>query len=71
MDMQLIFCNFLKIVITKGKTERECFWAEMIRPPRSEEVKSGKSLFAIIRALSVRRVKPSREIVSFSNKLSR
>ena len=39
MDMQLIFCNFGKIVLIKGKTEMENFWVEMIRPLKGEEAK--------------------------------
>ena len=45
MDMQLIFCNFNKVVFTKGKTEMECFWVEMIRPLKSEEVRDWKIRF--------------------------
>src|SRR3989344_8698344 len=71
MDMQLIFCNFDKIVTTKGKTKMEYFWVEMIRPLKSEEVKGGKSLFAIIRALMASWRKLTRENVSTSEKLSR
>jgi len=71
MDMQLIFCNFSKIVNTKGKTEMEYFRVEMIRPPKSEEVKSGKSLFMIIRALMASWRKLTRGAVSTSKKHSR
>ena len=39
MDKPLIFGYFGKIVISKGKTEMEGFWVEMIRPLKSEEVK--------------------------------
>ena len=71
MDKPLIFGYFGKIVITKGKTEKEYFWVEMIRPPKSKEVKGGKSTFMIIRALMVSRRKLARETVSSSEKLSR
>ena len=39
MDKPLIFGYFDKIVTTKGKSEMEHFWVEMIRPLKSEEVK--------------------------------
>ena len=39
MDKPLIFGYFGRIVMSKGKTEMELVWVEMIRPPRSEEVK--------------------------------
>ena len=71
MDMQLIFCNLYKIVFTKGKTEKEFFQVEMIRPLRSKEVKGGKSLFMIIRTPMGSRRKLTREMVSTSKKLSR
>ncbi len=48
MDKQLIFCYFGKIVRSEGKTEEECFWVEMIRPLKSEEVKDGKPTFMFI-----------------------
>ena len=71
MDMQLIFCNFIKIVMSKGMTKMEGVWVEMIRPPKSEEVKGGKSTFMIIRTLMGRRRKLSRDKFSTSKKLSR
>ena len=71
MDMQLIFCNFFQIVITKGMTEKDRMWVEMIRPPKSKEVKGGKSLFMIIRTLMASRRKLAREMVSTSKKFSR
>ena len=49
----------------------EYFWVEMIRPLKSEEVKSGKSLFMIIRTLMASWRKLTRESVSTSKKFSR
>ena len=71
MDNPLIFGYFGKIVMSEEKTEMEWVWVEMIRPPRSEEVKSRKSLFAIIRASSASWRKLTRDFVSTSKKLSR
>ena len=48
MDKPLIFGYLGKIVRSEGKTEEESFWVEMIRPPKSKEVKDGKSTFMFI-----------------------
>ena len=66
MDKPLIFGYFGKIVRSEGKTEKEYFWVEMIRPLKSEEVKSGKSLFMIIRTLMASWRKLTREAISSS-----